>query len=61
MASRVVKYLPLDTADIGTTKGPEDWARIDNATLTAAGFIHYKYLDKELLQRKEKKQMKLLL
>jgi len=61
MASGAVKYLPLNTVDIRTTKGPEEWARIDNATLTAVGFIHWKYLDKELLQRREKKQLKPLL
>lgn len=55
MASKVVKYLPLSTADTGIAKGPEEWARIDNATSTAAGFIHCKYLDKELLQMKKKK------
>lgn len=56
MASGVVKYLPLNTVDIKTTKGPEEWARIDNVTLAAAGFIHYKYLYKELLQSREKKK-----
>lgn len=56
MASRVVKYLPLDTVDIRTTKGPEEWARIGNATLTAAGFIHYSCLDKELLPSRGKKK-----
>lgn len=57
MASRVVKYLPLDTVDIRTTKGPEEWARIGNATLTAAGFIHYSCLDKELLPSRGKKKI----
>lgn len=55
MVSRVVKYLPLTTVDIRTTKGPGEWARIDNVTVTAAGFIHCEYLDKELLQRRGKK------
>lgn len=58
MASRVVKYLPLNTGDIRTTKGPGEWAGIDNVTLAAAGFIHYEYLGEELLQRREKKELK---
>lgn len=58
MASGVVKYLPLHTVDMRTIKGPEEWAGIDNVTRTAAGFIHYKYLDKELLQRRGEKQVK---
>lgn len=61
MASRVVKYLPLHTVDIRTAKGPEEWAGIDNVPLTTAGFIHQKYLDKELLQKREKKKLKPLL
>lgn len=61
MAGRAVKYLPLSTGDVRTTKGPGEWARIDNVTISAAGFIHYKYLDQELLQRREKKQLQSVL
>jgi hypothetical protein len=59
MAETVVKYLPL--AHIHThvciTRGPEHWSRIDNAPMTAAGFIWLDYVDKRLLQREERRGM----